>query len=324
MLSYQHSFHAGNHADVIKHLCLIALIKNFHKKPKPFFYLDTHAGNGAYSTVAAKNKDTVLAQSVCEHVLTDAVAQTQDNITLDSSRSIIEDNDLLSVYSNIIAPYLAKDVYLGSPLIAAQAISYFSAKIDEAKSANNLQLSEMHPQAFDELKEWIGKSEFSIHKRDGFELFNALVPPKPNRGLVLIDPPYEQAQEYDTVVSSITKALAKWPQGIIALWFPLLSPKRIDRQSGELVDNPKSGLSETMIENLASLAEQHKLGALELRFVPKAPSEQVGMYGSGMFVINPPWQFSANIDESLNTLFTQFSDVKSQHLSYTKTWRESE
>jgi 23S rRNA (adenine2030-N6)-methyltransferase len=306
MLSYLHSFHAGNHADVIKHITLVGLLDKLQQKPKPFFYLDTHAGDGAYDTQESINKDPLLATDI-----TRLCRDMQDDTPT-----------YIKQYANIIAPYLDKKLYPGSPLVAFEKISALP------HMQHNLHLSEMHPSAFDGLRTWTTSGDFQLHKRDGFELLNALVPPKPNRGMVLIDPPYEQAQEYQQVIDALAHALKKWPQGIFAIWFPLLSPTRLDRKTQEITNNPKSGLSEKMLKQLANIAAMHKSGMLELRFVKQRASEKIGMYGSGMVIINPPWQFDESIASSLDALFQSYSavnqDSPGQMLSYLKHWRKPE
>ena len=267
MLSYQHSFHAGNHADVLKHLTLLALLEKLQQKQKPFFYLDTHAGNGCYelpeSTQDDKGKyDQLMASSL--------------------SAKKANGNSIIKQYQSVIKSYIEKGMYPGSPLI----LEVLKRDID------NMHVNELHPQAFAELAKWLKRSKIHSHKRDAFELLNALTPPKPNRGMVLIDPPYEQAQEYQQVVDAVTKAVHKWPQGIFAVWYPLLSPMRLNRNTKAQEINPKSGMSEDMLAAFSKIAVN---GLLNVKFVLQAPSDEMGMYGSGLAIINPPWQ----IDETL-------------------------
>lgn len=277
MLSYQHAFHAGNHADVLKHLSLLALLEKLQIKPKPFFFLDTHAGNGCYGLSHANVNSSQHADEVLAGKL---------------SAKKADGNALIKRYKEIVSPYLNKQMYPGSPLIANEL----------ARSSDSLHVNELHPQAFNELSAWAKGSQLQVHNRDGFELLNALTPPKPNRGLVLIDPPYEQAGEYQQVLSAIQQTIAKWPQGIIALWYPLLSPTRINRNTKQVEANPKSGLSESMLSDLALIATQ---GLLTINFAVQSPNENVGMYGSGLAIINPPWQLEASLQHILAALTSQ-------------------
>lgn len=277
MLSYQHSYHAGNHADVLKHLCLLALIEKLQIKAKPYFYLDTHAGNGCYTLTHANAHNS-------QHV--------DEVVAAKLSAKMAGGNAVIQQYQHIVSSYLDKGMYPGSPLIAEA----------QAREQDTLHMSELHPQAFEDLSHWAKGTCLHIHKRDGFETLNALTPPKPNRGMVLIDPAYEQAQEYKQVEESVKSLIQKWPQGIIAIWYPLLSPTRINRNTKEIEDNPKASLSEKMLSNLSEFAEQ---GMIDIQFAVQKPSELVGMYGSGMVVINPPWQFEESMKPILSALTSQ-------------------
>lgn len=281
MLSYQHSFHAGNHADVLKHITLCALLNKLVGKPKPFFYLDTHAGSACYEIDSNPKNDPLVATNLPVN---------------DDTPKIVKN------YLSIIQSFLAKSTYPGSPLIADEALTLFAdtnEAVKEAIEQSNLQLSELHPSAFESLHMWTRNSLFHSHQRDGFELLNALMPPKPNRGLVLIDPPYEQAKEYDQVVHSLTNAIKKWPNGTFCIWYPLLSPERIDRQTQNVEYSPKHGFSEGMLSSLAALAKVANIGLLDIRFANQLPSTEVGMYGSGLAIFNPPWQVDIDLQEAL-------------------------
>jgi 23S rRNA (adenine2030-N6)-methyltransferase len=304
LLSYQHAFHAGNHADLVKHVTLCALIRALTLKAKPFFYLDTHAGNGCYEIEEHRHHDEVAAFSL--------------NKAADTPPAVAD-------YIRLIQPYLAKSTYPGSPLLAWDMLALLAEEksdIGKFSALANLQLSELHPSAFDDLKKWTKHTRFHCHHRDGLELLNALTPPKPNRGLVLVDPPYEQASEYKTLVHSMDKALAKWQNGIYCIWYPLLSPLRIDRASGDIVDSPKHGLSEDMLDAFATLARQHKVGLLDIQFAHQTPSHDVGMYGSGMVIFNPPWQLNATL-EAILTYLQDNMQKNAKHLSHVSVLVES-
>jgi 23S rRNA (adenine2030-N6)-methyltransferase len=284
LLSYQHSFHAGNHADVLKHITLCALLKKLLVKPKPFFYLDTHAGSACYE--------------VGNNLINDPLAAT--NLPVDETTP-----QIVKSYLSIIESFLAKSAYPGSPLVANEALSLFAGTdeaLKQAISRSNLQLCELHPSAFEALYMWTRRSGFHSHHRDGFELLNALMPPKPNRGLVLIDPPYEQAKEYDQVVQSVSNAIKKWPNGSFCIWYPLLSPERIDRQTQALEYSPKHGFSEGMLLSLTGVAKAANVGLLDIKFAKQLPSIEVGMYGSGMVIFNPPWQIDVDLEDALSYL----------------------
>ncbi|MFC4699263.1 23S rRNA (adenine(2030)-N(6))-methyltransferase RlmJ [Glaciecola siphonariae] len=304
MLSYQHAFHAGNHADVLKHITLIACLQRLNKKQKPYFALDTHAGTGLYALEKTSSKRDAFA---FEALLTGLY----NNDAVSANEQI--NNEALRAYAGLLQTLAGKSLYPGSPAI----LSYFSRPHD------NVHANELASQMYAELDKAnrtfgdIGNT-VHLHNRDAFELINAMMPPKPNRGLVLIDPPYEQAIEYQAVAQSLSSALKKWSNGLYMLWYPLLSPTRINRQTKALESNPKAGQSENMLERLKVDVGQHCTGGmLSIEFANQAPSSQVGMYGSGVCLINPPFQIDACLDEVLALLVKHVS-LDENALSNTK------
>ncbi len=303
MLSYQHAFHAANHADLFKHACLCALLDKLTKKPKPFFYLDTHSGNGLYE-LGLKKQDEV---------------EVTKYLNLQSSIPSFEK------YINIIKPFLAKNSYPGSPLVVTEYLQQKINELDEEArqilnnkyKSNQIHLNELHPNVFPELKHNTWYPNTHLHNRDGFELLNALMPPKPNRGIVFIDPPYENINEYEQVENAALKAIQKWPQGIIVIWYPLLSPERIAHTSRQIESNPKHGFSENMVTNLLNKLD---IGLLDCRFARYEPSEKIGMYGSGMLIINPPYQVEKECESILEFLLqnTQESDSNLSEINMLK------
>jgi 23S rRNA (adenine2030-N6)-methyltransferase len=284
LLSYQHGFHAGNHADVLKHATLCALIRALTAKPKPFFYLDTHAGNGYYDIEGQNHQDEVAALKLTQSA---------------EAPGAIED------YIKVIKGYTAKGSYPGSPLVAWDMLELLASERGLSKDAlalGNMHLSELHPGAYASLKECNTHTNFHCHHRDGFELLNAVTPPKPNRGLVIVDPPYEQASEYMQVFESISQALRKWKNGIFCIWYPLLSPQRIDRDSKEISPSPKHGLSENMVDAFTTLGKELGIGVSNIQFANCEPSTDIGMYGSGMLIFNPPWQLESTLQSILEYL----------------------
>jgi 23S rRNA (adenine2030-N6)-methyltransferase len=280
VLSYQHSFHAGNHADVLKHLTLVAVLERLNIKTKPFFYLDTHAGEGIYSLESSQALMNAEADS--------GVVQLSQTLQ-DSMNEASKSSDLIRCYLSIVDKYSEKTQYPGSPMVAASLIR----QGDKAFAA------ELHPQAFEALKQNCRRSGVKAQHRDGFDMLNAMLPPTPNRGAVLIDPPYESKTEYQDVIDELSKAVKRWPIGIYMVWYPLLSATRIDRKSDEIVDNPKATLSEKMLSHLASLNVK---SVLNVQFCNEKPSENVGMYGSGMCILNPPWQLEQDLNAIIETL----------------------
>jgi 23S rRNA (adenine2030-N6)-methyltransferase len=199
MLSYRHEFHAGNHADVIKHITVSLLMDYLKKKDKPFCYLDTHAGAGLYDFASERANQVGEYQQGIARLWAERAQWPQ----LASYFSCIEQ---LNPDGNL-------RYYPGSPELVRQ----------QAREQDRLVLMELHNTEFDVLRQNMRRdTRITLHHRDGFEGIVALTPPTPRRGLALIDPSYEQKSDYLAVVKSLEKAFKRWPIGIVAVWYPLL------------------------------------------------------------------------------------------------------
>lgn len=269
MLSYRHGYHAGNHADVLKHLVLLGLLQRLLAKDKPFTYIDSHSGAGVYDLNSAEARLNTEHASGISRVW--------------HSRS---DDPLLSLYVSRVRA-LNEDGrlrwYPGSPLLAADCL----------RADDRMHLLELHPAEVEELRfnhlHALGTHDrVSIHQRDAFEGLLAITPPEPRRGLALIDPAYEDKQDYQKVLSTVLKLQRRWPVGIIAVWYPLLARQR-DR-SGWL----KSALAR---ENLPDL--------LSIELSVEEQAEDFGMHGSGMLITNTPWQFREQMQATLSALMSE-------------------
>ena len=249
MLSYRHAFHAGNHADVLKHLVLVQLTQYLCQKDKPFWYIDTHSGAGAYAL------DSGYAAKLAEYKegigrlwgRNDLPAPLADYVDL--VRRLNPDRRLL--------------VYPGSPYFALWTM----------RDQDRLRLFELHSKDARLLQENFkdaGK-QVIVDPTDGFAGLKALVPPPPRRALVLIDPSYEEKHDYDRVFKSLREGLSRFPGGTYALWYPQLT--RLDAH--ELP---------ARLKNLSAKSWVH----VTLR-VKEPSKDGFGMHGSGMFVLNPPW-----------------------------------
>lgn len=291
LLSYQHAFHAGNHADVLKHLVLIAILQRLKQKSKPYFALDTHAGEGLYDlSQSPKMADATAFEGV--------ITGTYSN------------ESVLSLYAKHINTMQKKALYPGSPSI----MQAFSREID------TLHANELSSDICQRLRDNIVSDNMHIHQRDAFEVLNALLPPEPKRGLVLIDPPYEQALEYQKLTIELEKALKKWPRGIYAIWYPMLSPKRINRRSGLIEDTPKASLAGKMLNTVTEIAAKRcSGGVIDIQFAAMAANEETGMYGSGVVIINPPYLLESDLKEILEALCDKVK-VDNNRLSNLK-WR---
>lgn len=301
MLSYQHQYHAGNHADVFKHLCLIALINKLKQKNKAFFFADSHAGEGEYLLNTNKDKrfDEVFASKL-NFSLQNAQSQIAGDVAEQSNKVFLDYEALLKDYATFQSNIPS---YPGSSAILR----------DLACSGNTIHCNELHGDAYSKLRRRMRGSGIHVHQRDAFEFINALLPPKasnPMRGGILIDPPYEDSYEYDKVVEAVKTSVRKWPVGMFAIWYPLLSEYRKDKRSGELLHNPKAGLSEKMLERLAGLQVN---GLIDCRFVWRDKSNFYGMYGSGLAIINPPWQIDKVLIQILSFLEAQLPKQNHGH-----------
>lgn len=243
MLSYQHIYHAGNLADVQKHALLAAMLGYMTAKDKPLSYLETHAGRGLYDLGAA------------EAVKTGEAAQGIGRVT----DWFAPDHPYRRALEAVRARHGAA-AYPGSPVLAAELL----------RPTDTIHLAELHPREHAALAEVMRPYGAQVHKRDGLEMAQALCPPTPRRGLMLIDPPYEVKSDYAALPRALGQLHRKWNVGVIALWYPILT----------------SGAHGPM---LTALEAQDLPGALrhEVRFPPAR--EGHGMVGSGLFIVNAPW-----------------------------------
>ncbi|MFT4012678.1 MAG: 23S rRNA (adenine(2030)-N(6))-methyltransferase RlmJ [Paracoccus sp. (in: a-proteobacteria)] len=242
MLSYQHAFHAGNLADLHKHALLAWMLDYLAAKSKPLTYLETHAGRGLYDLSGPESGKTREAEAGIARALREGWLPADHPLT-----------QALEAIRRQHGPA----AYPGSPLIARHFL----------RPEDNAHLAELHPAEHEALAQ---ATRFAhLHRQDGFQMANALCPPTPRRGLLLIDPSYEVKADYEAVPRHIAKLARKWNVGIIALWYPVLTDDRQAPMVRQLrADHPKALLS-------------------EVRFPPARPGH--GMVGSGMFVINPPY-----------------------------------
>jgi len=198
MLSYRHGFHAGNHADVFKHLVLTLLIRSLLNKTKPFFYLDTHSGAGRYdlgSAMARKNREYETGIGPLWK-LKDVPEAVRDY--LEAVRALNSDDKLR--------------VYPGSPRIVRHVL----------RPGDRMALAELHPNEVKVLsEEFAGDKQVKIYHLDGHQALKALLPPPERRGLVLIDPAFELKDERRRLLDALKEGYRRWATGIYAVWYPI-------------------------------------------------------------------------------------------------------
>lgn len=198
MLSYRHSFHAGNHADVLKHLVLTLILDSLKQKEKGFFYLDTHSGVGRYSLLSAESEKTG------EYLEGIARLWERDDLPEEVARYVAEVKRINKGKLRF---------YAGSPLLAVQQL----------REQDRALLTELHPNDFPLLRNEFAKHSNVVTKREnGFQQLKSALPPKEKRGLILIDPPYEIKEDYELVVKAITEGYKRFATGVYAIWYPVV------------------------------------------------------------------------------------------------------
>lgn len=251
-MNYRHAYHAGNFADVVKHAALARLVDYLKVKDKAFRVIDTHAGIGLYDLSSEEAQKT---------------GEWRDGI------GRVIDHPLPPEAAALLGPYLEAvrsanpggglKRYPGSPMIVRRLL----------RKQDRLSAIELHPDDARKLaRRFAGDFQTRVIELDGWLALGAHLPPKEKRGLVLIDPPFEEKDEFGRLIDGLIKAHRRWPGGIYALWYPIK-----DRRA---VNSFRAGLSASGIANI-----------IDLRFDVRAPSSEPRLEGSGMVVVNPPFTF---------------------------------
>ncbi|MBU6249060.1 MAG: 23S rRNA (adenine(2030)-N(6))-methyltransferase RlmJ [Xanthomonadaceae bacterium] len=270
-MNYRHAYHAGNFADVLKHVVLLALIEALQAKDTPFAYIDTHAGSGCYALEGKEaGKTGEYRDGIRRLLFPDLGADNGHAATLppllrrwlDGILALPGNEDGLKLYP-------------GSPLQAARAM----------REGDSAQLCELHPEEAARLRELFARdTRVHVHHRDGYEALKALVPPREKRGLVLIDPPYEaQDAEYRVIDQTLKAALARWPTGIYAVWYPI----KLRSQVQPFLRGLQHGMARRVLR-------------AELLVHPD--DSPLRLNGSGMVVLNAPWNLDEMLREPLRAL----------------------
>jgi len=232
MLSYRHSFHAGNFADVLKHIIQVEVLEYLCQKDKAFDYIDTHAGAGIYSLTSDHAKKTGEFEQGIGRMVNTRIPEISGY--LDAVKACNDKNRLQN--------------YPGSPYIANQFL----------RSQDQANLFELHPADFQTLNQLFqSKRQIKVHKKDGYEGLLSLLPPKSRRGLVLIDPPYEVKEDYQKTVSTIIQAHKKFATGTFAIWYPVVDRARIVQMLQSL---KKSGIRRIQVYELGLTADTKEHG----------------------------------------------------------------
>lgn len=264
-MNYRHAFHAGSFADVVKHTVLLQLLEYLQKKPTPYCFIDTHAGEGAYdlsSDIAQKTNEAFLGVGKLLN------AKGVHPASLDRYLTLIQSYPL----------------FPGSPLIAAKVM----------RPIDRVILNEKHPNTYQQLKNNLkAYKNIAIHQRDAYEFLTAMLPPKEQRGLVFIDPAFEDDAEMEYLQHSLEQCYKRWPQGLYLIWLPI-----VGRSFYTARDLQHSGF-----ENY-----------LTIEFCVNIPSSNAqGLIGSTLLLINPPWQIEKVLTPMLDYLWQVLhEDAKSR------------
>lgn len=265
-MNYQHSYHAGNFADVVKHILLVQLLEQLSQKPKPFYALDAYGGRGLYSLASDESKKTGEFQGGIQQLLN--VDNRQAPLAV---QTYLQDLTYAKRFYD-------KYVYVGSPWLIARHLQ----KNDEI--ANRAEAFEFKPDEYDALNYQLYQLPIGIHHRDAYEGILAVIPPQEKRGLVLIDPPFEQEhKDFSKLVELLEKCHKKWATGIFALWYPI---KNMEAVSLFYKKMKRTGIKKQLV--------------CELNIFPT--DLPMGLNGTGMLIINPPYQFDVKANEILQYL----------------------
>jgi 23S rRNA (adenine2030-N6)-methyltransferase len=266
-MNYRHAFHAGNHADVLKHVVLLALCDALTAKPAPLFALDTHAGAGVYRLDGAQALKTGEAAGGIGRL-----------------EATAPDTPDLIRYLSAIATCRAETgdalAYPGSPGLLAHAL----------RDQDRIACCELREEEASLLKTNLGRDmRIAVHARDGYTMMHALLPPKIGgtkyaRGLVLIDPPYEtQLDEFHSARAALKDGLERWPQAVYVLWYP------IKRRSA-------------LMPFYRSAATLQAKSVLLCELLVRPDDSPLRMNGSGLLILNAPWQFDLRLRASVSAL----------------------
>lgn len=262
MFSYRHAFHAGNHADVLKHAVFVHILDYYNRKDNPYWVIDTHAGAGLYdlrSDWALKNGEFI---------------DGLDRLLGAASMPPMIERYLEEVQH--FNPDGVANFYPGSPWLALRAL----------RDKDRLRLFEMHPSEASVLRQNLEREgrdalrQTTVYEADGFDGLKSQLPPATRRGITIIDPSYEDKQDYRKTLQSVNEGLKRFATGCFAVWYPLVQRRE----------------AHEMARSLERLKTPWVHASLTVR---KPAADGFGLHGSGMFVLNPPWTLHAELAATL-------------------------
>jgi 23S rRNA (adenine2030-N6)-methyltransferase len=294
MLSYQHAYHAGNFADVLKHVVLIEVLRYLCQKDKPIRYIDTHAGDGLYPLENSQMQRLQeyrqgierLWPGLFKQATTQTEAQADSPLSGSLSKPLPE--PLLN-YLHALRPWNTQPAltcYPGSPALA----------FSQLRAQDQLQLAELHPKAFKQLDKLARRKFDCVHtagsqktprvlafQTDGFKHLHASLPPPTGRACTLIDPSYETKSDYETVVEAVKSGHRRFQSGVFLVWYPIVARGTV-----------------TELKQRFKRARISNISAIELSITQD--TEIHGMTGSGVIVVNGPWNLQARLTDTLDFL----------------------
>jgi 23S rRNA (adenine2030-N6)-methyltransferase len=265
-MNYRHAFHAGNHADVLKHVALLALCDALTAKPSPVFALDTHAGRGLYALDSNSAQRTGEADDGIGRLIAEAPSDPLIQRYLHAVRHCRQEH--------------GRHAYPGSPWLLAHAL----------RENDRIAACELHPEESAQLAANFARDpRVATHARDGYAAMKAMLPPRIGttrfgRGLVLIDPPFEaQLEEFDAAIGALRDALGRWPEGVYALWYPIKLRRSLQ---------PFYRRAATIPARSALVAE----------LLVRPDDSPLHMNGSGLLILNAPFRLDEKLAPALKAL----------------------
>lgn len=257
-MNYRHAFHAGNFADCMKHVVLTWLLRALQRKPSPLCVLDTHAGIGRYDLETGPASRT---------------GEWRNGI----GRLLDNPPEILADYVGLVRTL---GPYPGSPCIIRSLL----------RADDRLVCCELHPEDAAALRRhFAGDRQVAVHHRNAWEALGALLPPRERRGLVLIDPPFEDRAEFAELVRGLAAAHARFPTGVFAAWYPIKQRAPV-RQF--LADIEATGMRDIVVAELCL----------------RTPVDPSRLNGCGLLVINPPYRFEQEVTPILTVLLDRLGN----------------
>jgi len=267
-MNYRHAFHAGGFADVIKHIVLVRILSYLHEKASPFRFIDTHAGAGLYDLTSEEARRG-------GEWLTGIARLRQARFSAETATLIEPYLDIVRAFN----PEPELKVYPGSPLIARALL----------RPQDRLTACEVEPKARKRLVEALHRdTQARVVDVDGWLALPAFVPPNERRGLVLIDPPYEQKDEFERLADGFAQAFSRWPTGSYLLWYPVKSRRATD------------GLARRVADAVTAGPSPGKCLRLEFSVAPQGLG--TALTSAGLLMVNPPWTLAGELKAILPEL----------------------